>query len=742
MLLFILTSLIIFFSFYCFCSRLSIQPLSVKLVVAGLFYFAQIILSLLFLGIAGLLTTSWVIALNLTLSVSGIIFSTRNHRLLAIAQKDVRSILNFLYSLSWENKTLLIFCAIATAWIGAAVYLLPPRGVDDLAYHLPRVYEYWQNHKIFLLPVNIFANFAFPENADLLFLWPIVFFQNQQWVEGGQLVFGIYGVLVLFTLARLQKLSPRTSAFLAFSFFLTPVVLCQMGTNYIEVITAVTYLTAVFCALRFREQGEIIFLYAAALSAGLGAGMKYGMIPLVIYLLIFILPAFRRVKRAHIFGYLLVMLIAGGFWYLRNLIILHEIFYPGQALANNFKLVDTADTNLLFMAWDAVKSLSDRLSRVILQDTWLATYNAGLGSVFLGVALPCWLMAFPGVFQDAKKKNFTRLFLWLNVPLGFSFILSWRDDLLVDVIRYALFIIPFGLIFLGETLELWKKEPRRQNGVRLLCVLLSFLSLTTVPGSFHPGYRIDAPLIDRWQNNTTSEFKYLTYGGWVKPSLRWVAEPLDFITRDNKKGLLCYVAGNSNLAFSTVYGSRLQNRVWNFGAENDQESPEAFIFINFPNQAATFNNQETARLLTALRNPDLSMVSASEYVQLLISKKALKAEGRQQQLLRYYQITFPAEIQAGYQITKAIKQDIPIVVSNRLGLGLRYLELKGKLNNPLFFIPARLGKEFTRTHNWPIAYSLENPLPGYKARLIQKFPVKDKQISLWENIRENDTLAK
>jgi len=61
-------------------------------------------------------------------------------------------------------------------WGALVVYFLPTKGFDVFAYHLTPIYEYIVCHKIFLLPVKFYSHFSFPQNAELLFLWPAIFF--------------------------------------------------------------------------------------------------------------------------------------------------------------------------------------------------------------------------------------------------------------------------------------------------------------------------------------------------------------------------------------------------------------------------------------------------------------------------------------------------------------------------------------------------------------------------------------
>ena len=51
---------------------------------------------------------------------------------------------------------------------GLAVY--PPRGIDDVTYHLPPIYQAIQDHRLTVLPIELRGHFGYPLNAEMLFL--------------------------------------------------------------------------------------------------------------------------------------------------------------------------------------------------------------------------------------------------------------------------------------------------------------------------------------------------------------------------------------------------------------------------------------------------------------------------------------------------------------------------------------------------------------------------------------------
>ena len=97
-----------------------------------------------------------------------------------------------------------------------------------------------------MLPVAMDGHFAFPLNAELLFMWPAILTHSQQFVDAVQVIIAFWGVAVVYGLARAVDTKPKTALFVAFLFLFTPVVLAQMGSDYIDIITGVFFLVRSF----------------------------------------------------------------------------------------------------------------------------------------------------------------------------------------------------------------------------------------------------------------------------------------------------------------------------------------------------------------------------------------------------------------------------------------------------------------------------------------------------------------
>ena len=131
---------------------LRIETFSGRLVITGVFAAAQIILSQLILCILGIFYLPLLIMLNCLISGSLIyIVIKKIDNIRSLYGQEAGFLIQGLRPiLAWENIFLIILGIFVSWWLLMSAYYLPPRSVDGLTYHLPPVYEYILNHKIFL----------------------------------------------------------------------------------------------------------------------------------------------------------------------------------------------------------------------------------------------------------------------------------------------------------------------------------------------------------------------------------------------------------------------------------------------------------------------------------------------------------------------------------------------------------------------------------------------------------------
>ncbi len=233
--IFLLLNFYIIASHYTFLSRLRINVLRDKILAISITFSAQIVLTQIILGSFGKLNFLYLGILNILISsllISAYFINCQ--RLSGIGIKDdLLSVYQFLSIFKQPYNVLITFLSVVSfVWLILASYLLPPRGVDDLVYHLPAIYEYLINEEIFILPTSFMVHFAFPMNAELILMWPLNFIKSTTTIGLTQLFYCIVGMSSVYCLARSINISRELSYFCSQIFFLTPLVLLQTGSGY------------------------------------------------------------------------------------------------------------------------------------------------------------------------------------------------------------------------------------------------------------------------------------------------------------------------------------------------------------------------------------------------------------------------------------------------------------------------------------------------------------------------------
>ncbi len=574
---FLLTNLIILFAHYTLVVRFKIARLTDKIIFIFVLFSAQIILTILVLGIFHWLYLSWLIAFNLTLAALIILLNNiPTSDILLALREDFLKLKEGgkLIFASISNILLTLLFLVVTLWMFLASHLLPPRGVDDITYHLPAIYEYIIQHRIYTLPTDVRIFFAFPQNAELLFLWPTIFFHNVSWIGLIQFFVTIAGIIIVYALARILDIKPSLAYFVAIQFLFAPLVLAQAGSAYIDTMTSVYFLLSLYLSVQFYRKGGLVYLYMAALSMGLMIGMKYSMLAMAVILQMFIVPKIFKEHKRTIFIYVSIIFLAGGYWYVKNLIELKSPFYPMSIFHKGLGVFDgnaTINPIDMYLQWPAKYAL------LFIEDTGLGSFHGGFGLTFLGIAFPCWVFVFLKSIQQFRlSKNLIPIGIWVQFILGYWILFMVPLGQLYLCPRYSIFIIPIGLLAMGTILSITKNKIYT-TAIKTLCCIFSILAVVELAIVRLPSYRIDAPIKDLIAGKNVSKNKYLKFSSFM-PSISYSWELLDLLTKDDPKGLSCYVAIDGQFYFvAPTYGINLQNRVWNL--QNDVSTkPDALIY--------------------------------------------------------------------------------------------------------------------------------------------------------------------
>jgi hypothetical protein len=218
-----------------FISTNSGSSLSTRIILTLTGASGQIVVTLTLFGAFGLLKPAPIAIANILLSTILLFVAARNidspRRVVGLLKRDLNSIRDVLRAaLAWETVLLAVILAFAGIWIATVIAFYPPRGIDDVTYHLPPIYQSVQDGRLALLPVGLRGHFAYPLNGELLFAWIVLFTHDTRWIDAPQVLFGLLCSIAVFALARRFSLAAR-EAFLASALFAAmPVALLQAPT--------------------------------------------------------------------------------------------------------------------------------------------------------------------------------------------------------------------------------------------------------------------------------------------------------------------------------------------------------------------------------------------------------------------------------------------------------------------------------------------------------------------------------
>ncbi len=195
------------------------------------------------------------------------------------------------------------------------------RGFDSLWYHLPWAVSFAQTGNIVSLrftDVEYLTPF-YPATAEMLHGLGIVLLGRDTLSPGLNLVWLALTLLAAYCIGRPRGVGAATTIGAALAMGTTMMDYSQAGAAANDVVAVFFLLTAVALLMTDSERPAVLVL--AAVAAGLAVGTKLTVLAPALALtvgVVAIAPAGRRLKTAGL--WLGPLIVAGGFWYARNLI--------------------------------------------------------------------------------------------------------------------------------------------------------------------------------------------------------------------------------------------------------------------------------------------------------------------------------------------------------------------------------------------------------------------------------------
>jgi len=453
-----------------------------------------------------------------------------------------------------SNKLIISASVIVFGWLLICAYFLPPRGVDDIIYHLPFIYESIQRGRWTLLPVDLRVQFAYPMNAEVLYSWSVLFLKNTRWVDASQLPIGAWTAGIIYLFSRHFGLRRARAFFISCVFFLTPIVIAQMGTDYIDVVSAGFLLCSLYLTVRFLMTSKKVYVRLAFLSIGTMMGIKYHLLYWGLFLTfaLFLVLVRKKWTRELLWGLLAVALLGAG-WHLRNYFLFSDWLYPCTKVTSSD--LGMGHQSLQDICLWTIK----KINFTFLKCANNGTVDGGFGRfygfiIFFSWVCGSWIFLFR---KNSWKKGEVLLFL---AALSFTLLLIpikrgpfpwlWPRMFLA---AWPIFLIIFGRIYFVINKKIWI-----QKMVLVFCIAGMSLDSVEVAGAPMPHHHW-------WGISRLSEFDSYTYSSWYVQGIGPCAAIVDALTRKMSRQASVFLAApDAPFISAPFYGRNLQTKIINF----------------------------------------------------------------------------------------------------------------------------------------------------------------------------------
>ncbi|MFA5410476.1 MAG: hypothetical protein WC321_01265 [Candidatus Omnitrophota bacterium] len=433
-------------------------------------YFSQIVFTQLLLGIFGILYLNNVILFNLFILL--IIWFVARNKNSYFSFNRAKDVLSGFFS----NKVILMGVCLILGFglVKISINLVnPPFGWDCLNYHFTFPVE-WLKHGNLDNPISISGDPAvsyYPVNASLFFLWFIFPLKNVFIADLGQVPFFVISFFALYSLARKLNLSKEYALFSVIIFNLIPNYFKQLEIAYIDIMVSTLFLIVLNYLFLIYKRERIIqntILYSIAL--GLLLGTKITAMPIALILLIplawfyFFRYPFKKSPAVLALAILLII-IFGGFGYIRNVIQTGNPLYPLNFRLFNTVIFKGVVENEIYRT--SIRPGDFSLARIL--------FSEGLGAQTVIFLLPAILLALPvTIIKRRKDLNFYLIYFLI---LPFFLILIFRFIIPIANLRYIYGLFAIASIIAFYVADMLKIPKLLLKILILICIFASSIEL-------------------------------------------------------------------------------------------------------------------------------------------------------------------------------------------------------------------------------------------------------------------------
>ena len=299
------------------------------------------------IGFAGLVLRdlSPVVLLGLALAwpvAAAVLYLLRPPGPLHLRERLGASALTLRRAVGWAPAAIALLLIVGTLiWRVFLAIRLPMTDYDGWSYHLVTVDVWLQANELVRVPQRIWTD-GNPSNGEVLTTWLMAFDRRDALAGFTSILPTPIAIVATAGLARRLGASRRTALLCCLLFGATPALVALAGSSYVDATMAAAVLATWYLGLRFLGGDRDVSTTALlALGAGIAAGTKFtGFLlvgPMLVAAGLVGLAAIWRALRSKTsirpwVGRMIILagpvLVLGGVWYLKNLVIHGNPLYP------------------------------------------------------------------------------------------------------------------------------------------------------------------------------------------------------------------------------------------------------------------------------------------------------------------------------------------------------------------------------------------------------------------------------
>ena len=155
------------------------------------------------------------------------------------------------------------------------IYIVPPNNVDALSIHLARVLKWKQYGSYFPWETRNIWQISFPVNAQLTYLWTVLFTNTDHFIAYIPCMAGLVTALMVYLLAQEMGFDLRLSLFAGAVWLALPVVQLHLTSVRHDLISTWLFMLCVYLFYRWSKSGLLIYMALSGLALGLVVGTNF-----------------------------------------------------------------------------------------------------------------------------------------------------------------------------------------------------------------------------------------------------------------------------------------------------------------------------------------------------------------------------------------------------------------------------------------------------------------------------------